>query len=720
MTRFSRVLLLLPGLLLVVSAPAAAQGPVTISTAGGEITVLADRIEHTGADNLFIATGNVEVIRGTGRLLADRVEINRDTGEAIAQGRVIFYDGDNRLTGQRIEYNFKSGTGVVYQAEARTAPHYRIAGEQMERLSESVYRVRRGVFTTCEDDSPPWSFRFGSATADLDNYVYGTNASFWVKNVPLIPWFPFFAAAIRRERQSGFLFPRLGNSSRKGVFTEIPFYWAISDSQDATLALDYYSKRGVGGTAEYRYILSERHRGSLDGFFLNQTEGGEETNDNDPRWVGGWRHDWAISPVLTVRADVNRVSDDRVLRDYGDRLHQRSAQRVESNIFLTRTWANWNLVGNLFWYQDLTTGQPVELQRLPEIRLEGLRQPLPGLPGFLYETEASYVKFVRDAGSDGMRFDVHPRVSRPISAAGYFTVTPFLGGRLTAYEKTLAGTQILRDEVTVVDLTIDEPRVRRFLEIGSDIETRAARVYRVGGWAGLDTLLHTVEPRARYIWLTGDNFGRVPIWTEEVDHISEGSRIEYSVVNRVQARTVARSGLEEPVRWEIARLTLSNIYDLKNGQFGLIAGDVLFQPSDVLRVRADAAYSTRRDEPRNIREGFQTAHTDVAVTLPYVTAAVGTRFSDPDRVNFLQGSLAAELSRYLVARLQTNWDMREQRFVENRIAADLRYQCWALTVEYVDRGREPGRRQGDDEFRFAVNLLGLGEAIKTSVGVGGR
>src|SRR2546430_13140641 len=38
------------------------------------------------------------------------------------------------------------------------------------RSGESVYRVRRGIFTTCEDgESPAWSFRFGSATADLED-----------------------------------------------------------------------------------------------------------------------------------------------------------------------------------------------------------------------------------------------------------------------------------------------------------------------------------------------------------------------------------------------------------------------------------------------------------------------------------------------------------------------------------------------------------------------
>jgi LPS-assembly protein len=100
------------------------------------------------------------------------------------------------------------------------------AGERMDRIRESNYEIRRGTFTTCEDDDPPWSFRFNSGTADLDDMVYGRDASFWVKSVPLLPWVPFFAAALRRERQSGFLFPEFGQSSRRGYFAKVPSYGA--------------------------------------------------------------------------------------------------------------------------------------------------------------------------------------------------------------------------------------------------------------------------------------------------------------------------------------------------------------------------------------------------------------------------------------------------------------------------------------------------------------
>src|SRR5256885_3051834 len=121
MTLAIRVLALAVGLLLGAVVPAGAQpGPVTVPTAGGDVTVLADRMEDLGRDNVVVATGNVEVVRGRARLNADRVEINRETGDAVATGRVVFYDGEDRLTGDRIDYNIKTGRSEEHTSELQS------------------------------------------------------------------------------------------------------------------------------------------------------------------------------------------------------------------------------------------------------------------------------------------------------------------------------------------------------------------------------------------------------------------------------------------------------------------------------------------------------------------------------------------------------------------------------------------------------------------------
>jgi LPS-assembly protein len=691
---------LLPAL----GAAAAAQpaptspAPVTVGTAGGDVTVIADRMEQVGAENRVIATGNVEVTRGRTRLIADRVEIDRRTGEAIAEGRVIFYDGDDQLTGQRVEYNLRTGTGVVYQADARAEPYYRLSGEEMERLGESVYRVRKGVFTTCEDDPPTWSFHFNRATADLNDYLFGTGASFWVRNVPLIPFFPFFAAAIRRERQTGFLFPKFGNSSSKGYYLETPFYWVIDDSRDATIAPLYYSNRGGGLRAEFRHIEAPENRGHEELFFI------EENTSFGSRYVGTMREDRVLASRTWLRIDGNVVSDDTVIRDYGDSILQRSTQRVETHAFLTKSWDTWNLVGDFFYYQDLTTPRPVELWRLPEISLVGTRQPLWGDSGLLFQSSASYANFVRYVGSSGMRFDVNPQLSRPIPL-GYLTLTPFVGGRLTGYDRTVTGTHIGSGNALIED-TNDDPRLRRMVEAGTDLETKLSRIFNTGGWWGTEALLHTIEPRVRYVYVKGWDLDRLPQWTE-IDNIPEGSRIEYSLINRIRARTASYPDAEAQ-RWEMLRLALGHAYDVRFDRTADVFGTLIIQPKPGVAFRSDASYT-----PRTGRIPTLTADVSTTLLPRDGTASLGIRYSDsPGHITFLQGSTALPLTSWIILRTTINWDLHRGDFAETRVGADIRWQCWALTLEYVNRPRQ------DNEIRFAINLLGVGGPIGTNFGLG--
>jgi LPS-assembly protein len=727
------------------SARAQTASPVVMEAPGGEVTITADLMEQPGP-NVLIARGNVELTRGTTRMLADRLEVNRDTGDTVGLGRVIFYDGNDRLNGERIDYNFKTGTGVVHNGQARTAPYYRISGQVMERLDESHYLVRQGIFTTCEDDPPTWSFHFGNANADLEEIIYGTNASIWVKSLPVLPWFPILGAAVRKERQTGFLFPTFGNSSRKGYFVEIPFFWAITDSQDLRLELDVYSKHGVGLNGEYRYVLSRSAGGTIRAFGIHETEvvdnqlntpgattpgsttGGTALRKPDDRGWWGIQHNWNIGSGLSFKTDINGVSDDLVLREYADNLYDRSRQSVQSNVFLTKTWPAANLVANLFWYQDLTTLRPVELNRLPDVRLSAPRQPIPGLAdvpilsGLTYDLSAQFTKFVREVGSDGSRLDLFPRLSLPVPVYGLFTITPFVAPRLTAFSKTATGSQVLGDG-TVIETTRDEPIARRSLDVGADFEARASRIYDVGGFAGVDGLLHSIEPRATYTWRDGANLdpARLPQWV--IDNTPEASNIAFSLVNRVRARTVAPAGTD-PFRWELLRFTLSSGYDFRptDRQVAPIRAELIVDPNRYFYFRADTSYSIYKGER------FLAGNTDFVFNLPQFAASLGTRFTKASTTfvqgsstfvsggtnlvqgdtNFVQGVIRADLNRYVSANFSTAWDVRTDTFVENRVGVNVRFQCWALDLSYISRAKEQGLTGSDNEFRFAVYLLGVG------------
>jgi LPS-assembly protein len=593
-----------------------------------------------------------------------------------------------------------TGTGVIHDADAFSGPYYRLAGERLERIDDNVYRVRRGVFTTCEDDPPTWSVHVDSATADFDGYLTGRNASVWVKRVPVIPFVPYFAAALRRERQTGFLFPTVGNSSRKGFIARVPFYWAISDNSDLTVSLDGYTERGPGGSAEFRYVLSERQQGTTGGFFVY-----ESALDDDVRGAFRVRHNWTIDPTLSLRADINHASDDDVFREYGDELFERSLERVESHVFLSKRGATWNFVADLFWYQDLATERRTELQRLPDLRLTSFRQPMPGLPRLLWEFESRATNFVRAVGSEGPRLDLHPRVTMPFRPLGLFTVAPFVAGRLTAYDRRVVGTATRFRERLPVEVTEDEPRARLLGEAGVDLEAQASRVYDVGR-AGIGRVLHLVEPRVNYTFIDGVNKRGAPQF-DEVDAIGRTNTFRYSLTNRLVAKTVAGPG-ETAVKWELARFVVANAYDADadDRPFADVTADLILNPTRRLRLRADAALS-----PYSAR--VRAVNSDVGLTLDRFAMSVGSRFNENADVEFYRGQASARVARNLGLRGSLDWDARRGEVIENRLGADVLFQCWAFALTYVRRARDTtpapdGDRETDHEFRVSLDLLGVG------------
>ncbi|MGH7345615.1 MAG: LPS-assembly protein LptD, partial [Candidatus Rokuibacteriota bacterium] len=498
-------------------------------------------------------------------------------------------------------------------------------------------------------------------------------------------------------------------------------------SQDATVTLAAYERKGFGAAVEYRYVISQDQRGKLNGAFVN-----EVFEDGELRGFGSVKHDWQIAPGLSLRADLNAVSDDLVLRDYESSLQQRSVQRAESNLFLTKTWTNWSFTSRVYWYQDLTTARPVELQRVPELTLSSVGQELPGLPQFLYRVDTSLVNFFRYAGSEGARFDLHPLVARPIPLAGYATVTPFVGGRVTAYSTTVTGVHTPVSGGPAIEDTNGVPRVRELLEYGSDAESRASRVYQVGGWGGLDRLLHSIEPRAHFIRIVGHNFYSLPLWTDQTDRIPEANWLEYSLTNRIRGRTISSANAEAD-RLELFKLVLASAYDFESAQLGNVSGDLTLQPSRLLRFHGDLSYNVTGD-------GLQAYTTDVTVNIPRISASVGTRYNRMPQViipyfvqnagafnpgngppsnqaiNFLQGAASVEILRNLTGRVKTNWNIQSTNLVETRFGLDFKFDCWAVSLDYVRRYPDRPGKDPDNEFRFALNLLGLGNVLSTRVG----
>jgi LPS transport system D len=306
-------------------------------------------------------------------------------------------------------------------------------------------------------------------------------------------------------------------------------------------------------------------------------------------------------------------------------------------------------------------------------------------------------------------------VFMPIPVAGLFTVTPFVGGRLTYYDRRAVGKRF--DRGATVESTIAENRVRRQIEMGVEAETRATRVFDMGGAGGIAALQHVIEPRAMLTEIRGIDQKALPQYDPGqrgptggldpgfygragIDNIGRVNEVTYSITNRLNAKTVAGEG-QEPVRWELARFAVGQTFDISRASqdrqpFGDLTGEAIVQPTSFLRFRGNAAYNM-------YGLGLRQATADITATYRDVAVSAGSRYDAIVNANFVTAQLSAKILPYLYGRASADWDIVSGDGVDTRIGFDLRFQCFAIMVEYVNR------HHNENEFRFSVNLLGIGQ-----------
>src|SRR5581483_10521945 len=360
----------------------------------------------------------------------------------------------------------------------------------------------------------------------------------------------------------------------------------------------------------------------------------------------------------------------------------------------------------------------VELQRVPDIQLYGVRQPVPGVPGLLYETTASLVNFIRDIGPGGLRADFHPRLLYPVPLGGLVTITPFVGGRLTYYDQRLVDERVTRVGALTVEESVYDPRVRRQVEWGVEAESRASRVYTSDGSGGVAAYQHVIEPRLRLIEIRGLDQKAYPNYDPGaststgidpgyerrtgIDRLDRANEITYYLTNILNAKTVAGPD-QTPVRWEMIRFTLSQTLkmDGTDQSFRDVYGDLTVQPNQRIGFHADARY--------NVYDlGFREGNADIRLTYPRFLLAVGPRFNEQAGTRYLRAESVVRLLNNVDVRGASSWDVLRGTAIENRVGIDWRFRCWSISAEYINRHHD------ENEFRFMVNLLGLGQIGTTA------
>jgi LPS-assembly protein len=269
---------------------------------------------HIKLNGTSVLLGDVEMWRGGQFLRADELYYTRPDGYIEARGQVRFEHEGLTVTGPSAELWLNRDdarfTAPAYQFAPR---HARGKASLIERESPNVAVLEDATFTTCDPGDTDWLLSAGRVTLDRESGD-GTarNVLLRFKNVPLLytPWIRF---PIDDRRQSGFLFPSAGTSSRSGIKLEAPYYWNIAPHRDATFTPRILTARGLQLETEFRY-LNASNTGKLGLEFL------DDRKFEDQRYLANIIHTGSPSPRLRTLINASSASDDQYFEDFGNSL----------------------------------------------------------------------------------------------------------------------------------------------------------------------------------------------------------------------------------------------------------------------------------------------------------------------------------------------------------------------------------------------------------------
>ncbi len=279
------------------------------------VTFTADQVQYDRDNAIVSASGHVEAWQGNHVLRADRVTFDRNTNVAAASGNVALVEPDGQvLFADYAELTQGMREGVLRGMRAILAENGKLAANGARRVEGKVNELSHAVYSTCnlcktDPTKPPlWQLRAFSAIQDAENHrIEYQDATLDMFGIP-VAYFPYFShpdPSVRRA--SGFLVPFYGTSTHAGALFALPYFWAIDDSQDATITPLVTTTQGPELSVDYRRRFNNGRVRVNAGAAIDAGEPqafvfAQGTFNYDDTWRYGF--------------DINQVSSINYLRDF--------------------------------------------------------------------------------------------------------------------------------------------------------------------------------------------------------------------------------------------------------------------------------------------------------------------------------------------------------------------------------------------------------------------
>jgi LPS-assembly protein len=479
----------------VISAPAAQEAQLTDFTA--------DHLSYDYSTMETVATGNARVLDGSLLFTADKIIYNQKTDTLSALGRAAYTRGTERLLADKIVYHRPDGRFTAVNLRVGRNGVY-IHGERAEGTREEMV-IHNATIVYGEPSHWQPTVRADTIVYSPDHFIRVVHSWIGIGDTDLIP-IPHLSQALTGPLALPDISVSPGYRSDLGAMLEMRLETQAEPGLKAGGELDAYSNRGFmfGPVGDYSSadgsgdVAGFLRSGFIDDLGKRGTDLLGEGIQKDRGFVE-WNHQEELTDNLTLDGDVNWWSDSNVFRDF--RIRSFEAMQEPDN-FLESDYAGENFFASAFTRFQPDAFEPVQ-ERLPELRFDLMPTAIGG--GF-YERFDAGTAALRELPPDGgvelksNRLDAFYGLSRPISPASWFTLTPVAGARITDYFDT-AGVADTGGDTRVLG------------ELGFDAVLRMSGTFNyVNKLWKIDGLRHLFTPYVsyRYIPASGADPGKIP------------------------------------------------------------------------------------------------------------------------------------------------------------------------------------------------------------------
>ncbi len=510
--------------------------------------------------------GSVYRLRGSASLettelqiSADALDYDESAGEVQARGNVHLKSltRGEEVWADEADYSLKNDYGrfrnVRGSSPVQVKPQpgllttgnpYYFEGRWAEK-SGHRYILYDGFLTNCRLPKPWWVFKAGKFDILPGDRALARGASFRLRKVPLLYFPALYQSLEEKPRQSGFLTPSIGNSSRLGKMVGLGYYWAINRSFDATYRGQLYTARGVEHHVDFRGKPTAASEFNL--VLYGMKDRGQKLDNGERRTSGG------LSLAVEGKADLGRGFQARVEGNYVSSMRFRTlftysldeaiGTEVHSIGYIQKNWSGYtfNIVGarleniqNPGDYDGATQSfkpdAKVVIRKLPqaEFNMRDRETRLFGLPFWVsMESSAGLIRRGQPLFQTSQfvaRADFQPRIMTALRWKG-FSLLPSFMLRETHYDSRMESGLPVREGI--------RRHAREFaLELALP---PLARVYDGRRWLG-DKVKHVIEPRAVFRHAAGiEDFEKL-IRFDETELMTNTTEAEFSLTNRLYVK----------------------------------------------------------------------------------------------------------------------------------------------------------------------------------------